>query len=151
MQEYTASHMSDKGIVFRICKKHNSWETNQSRSGQKSWIHIFPKKICKWPTGMWKWYPTSLVIAVLCSLTQLCLTQCDPMGCSPPGSSVHGISQARVLEWIAIFYSRRSSNLEPESLRPPAVAAGFFTTMPPGHPLDIREMQIKIIMSVGEE
>ena len=36
----------------------------------------------------------------LCVLvTQLCLTLCNPMDCSPPGSSVHGISQARMLEW----------------------------------------------------
>ena len=37
---------------------------------------------------------------------QSCLTLCDPMGCSPPGSSVHGILQARILEWVAIFFSR---------------------------------------------
>ena len=35
-------------------------------------------------------------------VTQLCLTLCDPMGCSLPGSSVHGILQARILEWVAI-------------------------------------------------
>ena len=34
---------------------------------------------------------------------------CDPMHCSPPGSSVHGVSQARVLEWVAISFSRGSS------------------------------------------
>ena len=34
----------------------------------------------------------------------------DPMDCSPPGSSVHGISQARILEWVAISYSRGSSH-----------------------------------------
>ena len=33
-----------------------------------------------------------------CSVAQLCLTLCDPMDCSPPGSSVHGIFQARILE-----------------------------------------------------
>ena len=44
-----------------------------------------------------------------CSVTQLCLTLCDPMYYSPPGSSVHGISQAKILEWVAISYSRRSS------------------------------------------
>ena len=38
-----------------------------------------------------------------------CLTLCDPMTCSPPGSSVHGILQARILEWAAIFSSRGSS------------------------------------------
>ena len=35
----------------------------------------------------------------------LCLTLCDPMDCSPPGSSVHRILQARVLEWGAIAFS----------------------------------------------
>jgi len=39
-------------------------------------------------------------------VTQSCLTLCDPMDCSPAGSSVHGIFQARILEWVAIsFYS----------------------------------------------
>ena len=38
-------------------------------------------------------------------VTQSCLTPSDPMDCSPPGSSVHGIFQARVLEWGAIAFS----------------------------------------------
>ena len=38
-----------------------------------------------------------------------CVQLCDPMDCSPPGSSVHGIFQVRILEWIAIFSSRWSS------------------------------------------
>ena len=42
-------------------------------------------------------------------VAQLCLTLCDPMGCSLLGSSVHGIFQAIVLEWIAISFSRGSS------------------------------------------
>ena len=45
----------------------------------------------------------------VCSLVQSCLTLCSPMDCSPPGSSVHGISQVRILEWVAISYFRRSS------------------------------------------
>ena len=40
---------------------------------------------------------------------QLCLTFCDPMNCSPPGSSVHGILQKRILEWVAMPSSRGSS------------------------------------------
>ena len=40
---------------------------------------------------------------------QLCPTLCDPMDCSPPGSSVHGILQARILEWVVIPFSRASS------------------------------------------
>ena len=42
-------------------------------------------------------------------VTQSCPTLCDPMDCSLPGSSVHGIFQARVLEWVAISFSRGSS------------------------------------------
>ena len=38
-------------------------------------------------------------------VAQSCLTLCDPMDCSPPGSSVHGIFQARVLEWVAFAFS----------------------------------------------
>ena len=37
-----------------------------------------------------------------------CPILCDPMDCSPPGFSVHGISQARILEWVAILFSRGS-------------------------------------------
>ena len=47
----------------------------------------------------------------LCSAVQLCLTLCNPMDCSLPGSSAHGIFQARILELGAISYSRRSSQL----------------------------------------
>ena len=42
-------------------------------------------------------------------VAQSCLTLCDPMNYSPPGSSVHGILQARILEWVAIPFSRGSS------------------------------------------
>ena len=47
-----------------------------------------------------------------CSVAQLCLTLCDPMDYSPPGSSFHGILQARILEWGAISYSRGSSRTQ---------------------------------------
>ena len=50
-----------------------------------------------------------LVCACTCSLAQSCLTLCDPLDCSLPGSSVHGIFQARILEWVAISSSRGSS------------------------------------------
>ena len=43
------------------------------------------------------------------SVTQSCLTLCNPMDCSPPGSSVHGILQARWLEWVSIPFPRGSS------------------------------------------
>ena len=46
---------------------------------------------------------------LLCSITKLCPTLCDHIDCSPPVSSVHGIFQARILEWATISYSRGSS------------------------------------------
>ena len=45
----------------------------------------------------------------LLAVAQLCPTLCDPTDCSPPGSSVHGILQTRILEWVAIPFSRGSS------------------------------------------
>ena len=63
-------------------------------------------------------------------VTQLCPILCDPMDCSLPGSSVHGIFQARVLEWVAISFSRRSSNpgIKPGS---PALQADALSPEPP--------------------
>ena len=46
---------------------------------------------------------------VLVLVAQSCPTLCDPMDCSPPGSSGHGILQARMLEWVAISFSGGSS------------------------------------------
>ena len=46
--------------------------------------------------------------AAAAKLLQSCLTLSDPMDCSPPGSSIHGIFQARVLEWGAIAFSVRT-------------------------------------------
>ena len=66
----------------------------------------------------------------VCSVTQSCLTLCDPMDCGPPGSSVHGILQARILVWVAVPSSRGSSlpRIEPVALMSPALAGGVFTT-----------------------
>ena len=50
-------------------------------------------------------------VCVCVKLLQSCPSLCDPMDCSPPGSSVHGILQARILEWVAISPSGGSSRL----------------------------------------
>ena len=63
--------------------------------------------------------------------TQSCPTLCDPMDCSRPGSSVHGISQARILEWVAISFSRDLSDpgmerwMGPTFLVSSTLAGGF--------------------------
>ena len=70
------------------------------------------------------------ISSVCAKLLQLCLTLSDPMDCSLAGSSVHGILQARTLEWVALLSSRGSSRpgMEPASLASPAPAVGLFTT-----------------------
>ena len=55
------------------------------------------------------------------------------MDCSPPGSSVHGILQARILEWVAISSSRGSSRPRAQTWVS-VLAGGFFTAEPPGKP-----------------
>ena len=52
---------------------------------------------------------TSVWMPVKVLVTQLCLILCNPVDCSPSGSSVHGVLQARMLEWVAMPSSRESS------------------------------------------
>ena len=66
-------------------------------------------------------------------VTQSCHTLCDPLVCSPPGSSVYGILQARILEWIAIPSPEDLPNPGIE-LMSPALVGKFFTTEPPSKP-----------------
>ena len=68
-----------------------------------------------------------------CQVAQSCLTLCEPMDCSLPGSSIHGISQTRILEWLP-FPS--PGNLLDPGIEPmsPILAGRFFTTVPPGKP-----------------
>ena len=55
------------------------------------------------------WLHHAKVRLLACLVTKLCLTFCDPMDCSPPGSSVPGIFQATILKWVAIAFFRGSS------------------------------------------
>ena len=79
---------------------------------KSSWCVLFHR----WPTRgrprtiQW-WCMCVCVCVCVCVLgTQLCPTLWDPMDCSPLGSSVHGILQARILEWVAILFSRDLSD-----------------------------------------
>ena len=69
-------------------------------------------------------------------LLQLWPTLCDSKGCSPPGSSVPGILQARILEWVAMPSSRRSSQTRhwTQVSCVSCIEGDFFTTEPPGKP-----------------
>ena len=65
--------------------------------------------------------------AGLCLVARSCSTICDPMDCNPPGSSVHGILQARTLEWVAIPFSGGSSQSRDQT-QVSRTAGGFFTS-----------------------
>ena len=73
-----------------------------------------------------------IYVCVHAKSLQLCLTLCDSMDCSWPDSSVHGILQARTLEWVVISFSRASSLTQgsnPQLLH--LLQDGFFTRVPP--------------------
>ena len=65
---------------------------------------------------------------------QSCLTLCDLVDCSPPDSSVHGILQARIVECIAISFSRGSSQPRDRTLSLLNWQAGSLPLVPPGKP-----------------
>ena len=64
---------------------------------------------------------------------QSCPTLCDPMDCSPPGSSIHGILQARILKWVAIPFSKGPSQPR-DWTQVSRIAGGPFTSEPPEKP-----------------
>ena len=79
---------------------------------------------------------------------QLYLTLCDPMDCSLPGSSVHGVLQVGILEWVAMPSPRDFPNLgiEPASPVSPTFQADSLPTEPPGKPSPIlSSQQIELI------
>ena len=68
-----------------------------------------------------------------CSVSQLCSTFCDPVNCSPPGSSVHGFPRLEYWSGLPFPSPGDIPDLEVKP-RPPALTGGFFTTEPPGSP-----------------
>ena len=74
---------------------------------------------------------TKIKVKVL--VAQLCPTFCNPMDCSPPGSSVHGIFQARILEWVAIPFSWGSFQPKDQT-EVSRIAGRFLPCEPPGKP-----------------
>ena len=73
----------------------------------------------------------------VCSVARSCLTLWESVDCSLPVSSVHGILQTRILEWVAISTSKGSSHpgIDQESPASPILAGAFLITEPPGSPI----------------
>ena len=96
-----------------------------------------------WGFSRWeKWRKKNSILEVsvhyeyVCVCAQPCPTLWNPIDCSPPGSPVHGILQARVLEWVAISSFR---DLPPPGIKPasPASSGGFSTAEPTGKPIQM--------------
>ena len=76
-------------------------------------------------------------------VSQSCPTLCDRIDCNPPGSSVHGILQARLLEWIAIPFppgDLPDPGIKTES---PALQADSLPFEPPGKPCEVSLLELK--------
>ena len=127
---------------YRICHKSKDWILAKKVFSlilqNKSFLHVSESLAVHR-----KWTPHYKSTMRACSLLQACLTLCDPMDCSPPGSSVHGILQARILEWVAIPHSRGSFQSR-DRTHVFYIASGFFTAEPPGKPRKSTILQYKI-------
>ena len=84
-------------------------------------------KIQQWPQDWKSQFSLQCQRMLKVLVTQSCPTPCDSMDCSPPGSSVHEIFQARILEWVAIYFSRGSS--QPRDQTWVSCTAGIFFTI----------------------
>ena len=105
------------GRVFSpLCSK--SWKKKKNmKKNQQCEMYVFPSRDEEMSVFM---HVYSMSVA------QSYPTLCDPMDCSPPGSSVHGILQARVLKWVAIPFSRESSQPR-DWIQVSCLAGRFFT------------------------
>jgi len=92
-----------RGTWGKILRGSTGWNRNLSQ------YNLIIMKCCEWV-----------------KVAQSCSTLCDPMDCFLPVSSVHGILQARLLEWVAISFSRGSSQPRDQT-QVSCIAGGFFT------------------------
>ena len=108
-------------------------EHRPKASGEKEVIRAaVPQETKTWaPCPLLPW-STITHLSCVCVHIQSCPTLCNPTDCSPPGSSVHGILQVGILEWIAIPFTRGSSL--PRDWTRVSYIAGRFFTEPPGKP-----------------
>ena len=105
------THKSQK-VIFKCgqnrgCLSESLLLMGVVRGGNKSvnlWLQ--PQEVPSVPRFVCSWFGNHYPRKVKVLVSQSCVNLCDPMDCSLPGSSVHGILQARLLEWVAILFSR---------------------------------------------
>ena len=114
LDQYLSPPLSNANVSFICNTVRFSWDSLRSSIGSPDLLDGF----------------LTLCILKFCLLfvcpTQSRPTLCDPMDCSPPGFSVHGILQARILDWVAMPFSRRSS--QPRDWTQVSLIVGRFFT-----------------------
>ena len=99
--------------------------------GENGWVYMYG-----WIPLLSTWNYHNILnqlCEVKVKVTQSCPTLCDPMDCSLLGSSVHGILQTRILEWVAVPFSRGSSHSR-DRTQVPLIAGRFLPSEPPEKP-----------------
>ena len=144
--DHTFWQLVDLGKQFRQTQRETLaawllqlWDTGWAQCLRISWVLTERSRgmACETPSGsvktpkgaragrcplqfmqmqLWAYLCEGVLLAM--SVAQLCVTLWDPTDCSSPGSSIHGILQARILEWFAIPFSRRSSSFSRRSSWP---------------------------------
>ena len=104
------------------------------------WLAIFfgRNQICfscigRWSLYQWASREAQHIVYILAKLLQSSPTLLDPMDCILPGSSVHGIPEAKILEWVVVPSSRESSTFR-NWISISYITGRFFPTVPPGKP-----------------
>ena len=99
-EEETEAVTTAEGLESKVQPSERDWGRGRGWDGAKEWVRAPQREqecVCVCVRAHMR---------VRAVLLQSCVTLCDPVDCGLPGSSVHGILQARILEWIAISYSR---------------------------------------------
>ena len=100
-----------------------TWRCTEAGEDSRSNV---PKSPRSHPSCVYSWSSPHPLFLASCVHAQLCHTLCDPMDCSTTGSSVRGILQARILEWVAIPVSRGPSQPRDQT-QVSCIARRFFT------------------------
>ena len=132
MGSFVSASLSSNSLYSSSCCRHVCAWVILSGFLEEPWVHGLSSR--------------SIASVYMLSL-QSSLTLFDPMDCSPPGSSVHGILQARILEWVAMPSSRGSSQPRNQNFVScdSCIAGGFFTTEPPGKPVSSVQLSCSVM------
>ena len=138
-----------EGLAHHSCSTNICWRNEKKKKQKIEWCLVSQRFLLTFERIDWVIYESvsfSLILwefiiyfqsvkLLACTLKSLqsCPTLCNPMDCSPPGSSVHGILQARILEWVVMPSSRGPSQPR-DGTQVPCIAGGSLLAELPGKP-----------------